>query len=93
MEIGRVADIDQAKANHVEKIQTVKEVDDKEKVIQDDQYKKVQGNVQEIEKGRRPESCKHAGQTPLVTINRSSGINSNSPFDLGWRHGHAVIFL
>lgn len=49
MEIGRIAEIDQAKSNHVEKIQTVKEVDDKEKVIQDDEYKKVQGNVQEMD--------------------------------------------
>lgn len=49
MEIGRIADIDQAKTNHVEKIQTVKEVDTKEKVIQDDQYKKVQGSAQNTE--------------------------------------------
>ncbi len=49
MEIGRIAEIDQAKTNHVEKIKTVKEVDDKEKVIQDDQYKKVQGSPQGTE--------------------------------------------
>ncbi len=49
MEIGRIAEIDQAKTNHVEKIKTVKEVDDKEKVIQDDQYKKVQGSPQDTE--------------------------------------------
>lgn len=49
MEIGRIAEIDQAKTNHVEKIQTVKEVDNKEKVIQDDQYKKAQGSAQNTE--------------------------------------------
>lgn len=49
MELGRIAEIDQAQANHVEKIQTVKELDNKEKVIQDDQYKKVQGSAQEID--------------------------------------------
>lgn len=49
MEIGRIAEIDQAQANHVEKIQTVKELDEKEKVVQDDQYKKVQGNVQDTD--------------------------------------------
>lgn len=49
MELGRTANIDNAKTNHVEKIQSVKEVDDKHKIIQDEQYKKVQGNVQETE--------------------------------------------
>lgn len=49
MEIGRIAEIDQAKTNHVEKIQTVKEVDNKEKVIQDDQYKNAQGTNQNTE--------------------------------------------
>lgn len=43
MEIGRIADIDAAKTNHIEKIQTVKEVDNKHKVFEDEQYKKVQG--------------------------------------------------
>ena len=49
MEIGRIAEIDQAKANHVEKVQTVKELDNKEKVIQDDEYKKVQGSAQDTD--------------------------------------------
>jgi len=49
MELGRIADIDNAQVNHVEKIQTVKEVDDKQKIVQDEQYKKVQGNTQDTE--------------------------------------------
>ncbi len=49
MEIGRIPDIDNAKTNHIEKIQAVKEVDDNQKIVQDEQYKKVQGNVQDIE--------------------------------------------
>jgi len=49
MEIGRIPDIDNAKTNHVEKIQSVKEVDDKQKIVQDEQYKKVQGNIQDTE--------------------------------------------
>lgn len=49
MEISRIADVDNAKANHVEKIQSVKEVDDKHKIVPDEQYKKVQGSVQEVE--------------------------------------------
>ncbi len=49
MEIGRIADIDNAQTNNVQKIQSVKEVDDKQKIVQDEQYKKVQGNVQDTE--------------------------------------------
>ncbi|WP_072682178.1 flagellin [Arcobacter sp. LA11] len=49
MELGRIADIDNAQTNHVEKIQSVKEVDDKQKIVQDEQYKKVQGKVQDTE--------------------------------------------
>ena len=49
MEIGRVANIDNAQSNHVEKIKEVKEVDNNQNVIQDDKYKKVLGNVQDTE--------------------------------------------
>lgn len=49
MELGRIADIDNAQTNHVEKIQSVKEVDNKQKIVQDEEYKKVQGNTQELE--------------------------------------------
>lgn len=44
MELGRIAEIDKAQSNHIEKIQTVKEVDDKYKVMEDEQYKKAQGS-------------------------------------------------
>ncbi len=44
MELGRIPDIDNAKVNHVEKIQSVKEVDDKYKIMEDEQYKKAQGS-------------------------------------------------
>lgn len=48
MEIGRVANIDNAQTNHVEKTKSINEVDDKQKVVQDDEYKKVLGNPQDI---------------------------------------------
>jgi hypothetical protein len=41
MEIGRVAEIDNAKVNNVEKAQKVSDVSDKNKVIQEDEYKKA----------------------------------------------------
>lgn len=43
MEIGRVAEIDNAKVNNVEKIKEVSTVDEKTKVIQEDEYKKALG--------------------------------------------------
>lgn len=43
MEIGRVAEIDNAKLNNLEKIQKVSNVDEKNKVIQEDEYKKALG--------------------------------------------------
>jgi hypothetical protein len=42
MEIGRVAEIDNAKVNNVEKIQKVSNVDEQNKVIKEDEYKKAQ---------------------------------------------------
>lgn len=50
MELGRIAEIDNAQTNHIEKIKSVKEVDNKHKLIDDEQYKKVQGDAKEIEK-------------------------------------------
>jgi uncharacterized FlaG/YvyC family protein len=41
MEISRIADIDNSKANNLEKIQKVSNVDEKSKIIQDDKYKKA----------------------------------------------------
>jgi hypothetical protein len=43
MEIGRVAEIDNAKVNNVEKVKEVSTVDEKTKVIQEDEYKKALG--------------------------------------------------
>jgi uncharacterized FlaG/YvyC family protein len=43
MEIGRVAEIDNAKVNNVEKIQKISNVDENKKVIQEDEYKKALG--------------------------------------------------
>ncbi|AXX93140.1 flagellin [Malaciobacter molluscorum LMG 25693] len=39
MELGRVAEIDNAKLNHTEKVKKVSEVDNKEKIVADDKYK------------------------------------------------------
>lgn len=50
MELGRIAEIDNAKVNHSDKIKSVQEVDEKHKSIHDDQYKKVQGSLHETEK-------------------------------------------
>ncbi|MBU3015509.1 flagellin [Poseidonibacter lekithochrous] len=50
MEIGRVADIDNAKLNNIEKVQKINNVDDKNKVIQDDEYKKTLGSEQVLSK-------------------------------------------
>ncbi len=43
MEIGRMAEIDNSKLNSIEKSQKVAEVDEKNKVIQEDEYKKALG--------------------------------------------------
>ncbi|RXJ95598.1 flagellin [Malaciobacter molluscorum] len=48
MELGRVAEIDNAKLNHTEKVKKVSEVDNKEKVVADDKYKNASGpNISE----------------------------------------------
>lgn len=41
MEIGRIAEIDNSKLNNLEKIQKVVELDEKSKIIQEDEYKKA----------------------------------------------------
>lgn len=43
MEIGRVAEIDNAKVNNVEKVQKISNVDEQNKVIKEDEYKKAYG--------------------------------------------------
>ncbi len=49
MEIGRIADIENAQVNNVDKVKAVKEVDNNEKIIQNEQHKKAAGNVQDID--------------------------------------------
>ena len=44
MEIGRIAEIDNSRLNNVEKMQKVANVDEKSKVIQEDEYKKALGS-------------------------------------------------
>ena len=41
MEIGRIAEIDNSRVNTLEKTQKVAELDEKSKVIQEDEYKKA----------------------------------------------------
>jgi hypothetical protein len=50
MELGRVADIDNAQVNNIEKVQKVNNVDDKNKIVQDEEYKKALGSEQIIAK-------------------------------------------
>jgi hypothetical protein len=50
MELGRVADIDNAQVNNIEKVQKVNNVDDKNKIVQDEEYKKALGSEQIIDK-------------------------------------------
>ena len=50
MEIGRIAEIDNSKVNNLEKIQKVNSVDEKNKVIQEDEYKKALGTPDDAEK-------------------------------------------
>ena len=50
MEIGRVAEIDNAKLNNIEKTQKIGNVDEKNKVIQEDEYKKALGNQSSSDK-------------------------------------------
>ena len=44
MEIGRVAEIDNSKVNSAEKAKKISDVNDKNKVIQEDEYKKALGS-------------------------------------------------
>ena len=68
MEIGRVAEIDNAKLNNSEKVQKISEVNDKNKVIQDDEYKKSVGNQDSSEKNE------------VILDNIRFGYNKNSRY-------------
>ncbi|WP_121628041.1 flagellin [Poseidonibacter antarcticus] len=50
MEIGKVANIDNARINNIEKVQKISNVNDKNKVIPDDEYKKTLGKEQILDK-------------------------------------------
>jgi len=50
MEIGRIADIDNSQKNNIEKVQKINNVDDKNSIISDDEYKKTLGKEQIISK-------------------------------------------
>jgi uncharacterized FlaG/YvyC family protein len=47
MELGKIAEIDNAKTNHLEKVKSVQEVDENQKVIDQEQYKKTLGSSQD----------------------------------------------
>lgn len=49
MEIGKIPDIDNAQLNNIEKVQKVSNVDDKNKVVADDEYKKTLGKEQIVD--------------------------------------------
>lgn len=66
MEIGRIAEIDNAKQNNIEKVQKVSNVDEKVKVIQDDEYKKAMS----------PEN--NTPQNEVILDNIKFGYNKNS---------------
>jgi len=49
MELGRIAEIDNAKVNEIEKTKAVKEVDEKSKIIEDEQHKSAKNKSSESE--------------------------------------------
>jgi len=50
MELGRIAEIDNAKLNNVEKIQKVNKADENNKIVPDEQYKKALGPQEVVDK-------------------------------------------
>lgn len=50
MEIGRAAEIDNAKINIIEKAQKISNVDEKNKVIEEEQYKKALGSQELLDR-------------------------------------------
>ncbi|AXH10487.1 flagellin [Malaciobacter halophilus] len=66
MELGRVADIDNAKVNNIEKSQKVAEVDNHKKVQADDKYKNAQGTQQTFDRNE------------VILDNVKFGYNKNS---------------
>ncbi len=41
MELGRITDIENVQANHIKKLKSVKEVDNKQKIVKNEEYKKT----------------------------------------------------
>ncbi|MFA9373519.1 flagellin [Poseidonibacter sp.] len=66
MELGRIANIDQSKSNNIEKAEKISEVNAQDRVIQDDQYKKILGKEQVIDKNE------------VILDNVRFGYNKNS---------------
>ncbi|APW66396.1 flagellin [Poseidonibacter parvus] len=66
MEISRVADIDNAQTNNIEKVQKINNVDDKNKIVADDEYKKTLGKEQIVDKNE------------VILDNVRFGYNKNS---------------
>ena len=66
MELGRIANIDQSKSNNIEKAERVSEVNAQDRVVQDDQYKKILGKEQVIDKNE------------VILDNVRFGYNKNS---------------
>ncbi len=66
MELGRIAEIDNAKMNQIEKTQKVSEVNTKEKIVPDEKYKNAQSSNQISDKNE------------VILDNVRFGYNKNS---------------
>ncbi|XPV69268.1 MAG: flagellin [Halarcobacter sp.] len=49
MELGRIAEIDNAKVNEIEKVKSVKEVDEKSKMVEDEQHRSAKSKSNETQ--------------------------------------------
>lgn len=49
MELGRIAEIDNAKVNEIEKVKSVKETDEKSKIVEDEQHRSAKNKSNETE--------------------------------------------
>lgn len=49
MELGNIAEINNAKVNNVEKVKSVQQVDDKQKIVENEQHKKALGSSQDVD--------------------------------------------
>lgn len=67
MELGRLAEMEQAQVNHVEKIEKVQKLDDQSRINQNEQYKNA---------APKPESA--APQNEVILDNVRFGYNTSS---------------